>query len=130
MNFNVDKAPFDNVHVRRAVAYAIDRKQLTEQVLKNGSVPASGFIAPTCVKTDGGSFRVMESDGYPAEEDGIKPRDVYKRQTQSHTSPFSPPPFMAGAAEVERDKETGHVELLRYMAVVDCGTPLLSLIHI
>ena len=44
--------------------------------------------------------------------------------TQSHTSPFSPPPFMAGAAEVEIDKETGHVELLRYMAVVDCGTPL------
>ena len=76
MNFNVDKAPFDNVHVRRAVAYAIDRKQLTEQVLKNGSVPASGFIAPTCVKTDGGSFRVMESDGYPAEEYGINPRQA------------------------------------------------------
>ena len=48
LNFNVDKAPFDNVHVRKAVAYALDRKQLVEQVLKDGSVPASGFIAPTC----------------------------------------------------------------------------------
>lgn len=47
-----------------------------EQVLKDGSVPASGFIAPTCQKTDGGSFRTMESDGYPAEEYGINPRQA------------------------------------------------------
>ena len=76
MNFNVDKAPTDNVHVRKAIAYAIDRKQIVEQVLKDGSVPASGFIAPTCQKTDGGSFRTMESDGYPAEEYGINPRQA------------------------------------------------------
>ncbi len=44
--------------------------------------------------------------------------------TQSHTSPVSPPPFMAGAAEVEIDKETGHVELIQFVAAVDCGTPL------
>lgn len=76
LNFNVDKAPFDNVHVRNAVAFAIDRKQLVEQVLKDGSVPASGFIAPTCETTDGGSFRTMEDDGYPAEEYGINPRQA------------------------------------------------------
>lgn len=76
LNFNVDKAPFDNVHVRKAVTYAIDRKQLVEQVLKDGSVPASGFIAPTCETTEGGSFRTMEDDGYPAEEYGINPRQA------------------------------------------------------
>lgn len=76
LNFNVDKAPFDNVHVRKAVAYAIDRKQITDQVLKDGSVPASGFIAPTCQKTDGSSFRIMEDDGYPAEEYGVNPRQA------------------------------------------------------
>ncbi len=76
MNFNVDKAPTDNLHVRKAIAYAIDRKQIVEQVLKDGSIPASGFIAPTCQKTDGGSFRTMESDGYPAEEYGINPRQA------------------------------------------------------
>lgn len=74
LNFNCDKPPFDNVDVRRAVAYAIDRKQITEQVLKDGSVPASGFLAPTCMKTDGSSFRTMDSDGYPAPEYGIDPR--------------------------------------------------------
>lgn len=40
----------------------------------------------------------------------------------SHTSPVSPPPFMVGMAEVEVDKETGVVELIDYVAVVDCGT--------
>lgn len=42
----------------------------------------------------------------------------------SHTSPVSPPPFMVGMAEVEVDKETGAVELLDYVSVVDCGTPI------
>ncbi len=42
--------------------------------------------------------------------------------TKSHSSPVSPPPFMAGAVEIELDKETGHVEILDYAAVVDCGT--------
>ena len=37
-------------------------------------------------------------------------------------SPVSPPPYMAGFAEVEVDKETGKVSLLDYVAVVDCGT--------
>ena len=44
--------------------------------------------------------------------------------TESHYSPTSPPPFMVGMAEVEIDKETGELELIDYVAVVDCGTPL------
>lgn len=42
--------------------------------------------------------------------------------TEAHCSPTSPPPYMVGMAEIELDKETGHVELLDYVAVVDCGT--------
>ncbi|WP_378956758.1 xanthine dehydrogenase family protein molybdopterin-binding subunit [Pelosinus sp. sgz500959] len=40
----------------------------------------------------------------------------------TYGSPVSPPPFIAGFAEVEVDTETGKVELLDYVAVVDCGT--------
>lgn len=40
----------------------------------------------------------------------------------SHTSPTSPPPFMAGAAEVEIDLETGKITPIDYAACVDCGT--------
>lgn len=40
----------------------------------------------------------------------------------THGSPISPPPFIAGFAEIEVDKETGKVELINYVAVIDCGT--------
>lgn len=42
--------------------------------------------------------------------------------TATHGSDVSPPPFIAGFAEVEVDKETGKVDLIDYVAVVDCGT--------
>jgi CO/xanthine dehydrogenase Mo-binding subunit len=40
----------------------------------------------------------------------------------TYGSPVSPPPFIAGFAEVEVDRDTGKVELIDYVAVVDCGT--------
>ncbi|AKL94597.1 aldehyde oxidase/xanthine dehydrogenase, large subunit [Clostridium aceticum] len=40
----------------------------------------------------------------------------------TYGSPVSPPPFIAGFAEVEVDKETGKVKLIDYVAVIDCGT--------
>jgi CO/xanthine dehydrogenase Mo-binding subunit len=43
---------------------------------------------------------------------------------ESYVGTISPPPFMAGFAEVEIDPGTGKVELLDYAAVVDCGTTI------
>ena len=40
----------------------------------------------------------------------------------SNAQPTSPPPYMAGIAEVEVDKATGRVTVTDYAAVVDCGT--------
>ena len=42
--------------------------------------------------------------------------------TAKEKTPISPPPYMAGAVEIELDKETGHVEIIDYAACVDCGT--------
>ncbi len=42
--------------------------------------------------------------------------------TGQYSGDTSPPPFIAGFAEVEVDTETGQVELLDYVAAVDCGT--------
>ncbi|MFZ2258431.1 MAG: molybdopterin cofactor-binding domain-containing protein [Clostridiaceae bacterium] len=50
----------------------------------------------------------------------------YLYATASHSSEVSPPPFMVGMAEVEIDKETGYVELIDYVGVVDCGTVINS----
>lgn len=46
--------------------------------------------------------------------------------TASNTSHVSPPPFMAGAAEVEIDLETGKITPIDYVACVDCGTVINS----
>ena len=50
--------------------------------------------------------------------------NIELQAVKEYSSPISPPPFMVGMAEVEVDKETGTVELLDYVAVVDCGTPI------
>lgn len=44
--------------------------------------------------------------------------------TRTHSSPISPPPYMAGVAEVETDLETGKAKVVHYYAAIDCGTPL------
>ncbi|MGE5627309.1 MAG: xanthine dehydrogenase family protein molybdopterin-binding subunit [Solirubrobacterales bacterium] len=49
----------------------------------------------------------------------------YKKQLvgfATYGSKVSPPPFIAGFAEVEVDKDTGKAELLQFIAVTDCGT--------
>ena len=43
---------------------------------------------------------------------------------KEYSSPISPPPFMVGAAEVEIDKETGQIDVVDYVGVIDCGTPI------
>lgn len=42
--------------------------------------------------------------------------------SESHYSEVSPPPFMVGIVETEVDKLTGNVDIIDYVAVVDCGT--------
>jgi len=45
--FNTTKAPFDNVHIRRAFNYAVDRQTLVDSVLMGGQVPAVFFTPPS-----------------------------------------------------------------------------------
>lgn len=44
--------------------------------------------------------------------------------SDSYVGHKSPPPYMVGLAEVEVDLETGKIDLLNYVAVVDCGTTI------
>jgi len=40
----------------------------------------------------------------------------------SHGSEYSPPPFIAGFAEVEIDTDTCKVKVINFVSVIDCGT--------
>ncbi len=44
--------------------------------------------------------------------------------TGSYSGEKSPPPYMAGFVEIEVDTETGKIDVIEYVAVVDCGTPI------
>lgn len=50
---------FKDVRVRKALAYAIDRKMLTEQVLKGGQIAATGFVPPGMLDAEGKEFRTV-----------------------------------------------------------------------
>jgi oligopeptide transport system substrate-binding protein len=41
---NVTKEPFNNASVRKALALAMDREYITQQILKGGEIPAYGFV--------------------------------------------------------------------------------------
>lgn len=44
IHFNTSKAPFDNVKVRQAINYAIDKKAIVEKVLNNKAFVATGVL--------------------------------------------------------------------------------------
>lgn len=44
--------------------------------------------------------------------------------TGSYSGEVSPPPYMAGFCEIEVDLETGKIDVLDYVAITDCGTPI------
>ncbi len=60
--FNVDKEPTNDVRVRKALAYAIDRKAITEQITKGGQKPATGYVPEGLYLSDGRQFREVAGD--------------------------------------------------------------------
>lgn len=60
--FNVTEEPFQNKKIRKAFAYAINRPDIAEFVVKNGVEPAFGFISPGFTNPSGGDFRDANGD--------------------------------------------------------------------
>lgn len=44
--FNQERAPFDDVHIRRAIAYSVDREALVKAVLFGNGTPANSLLSP------------------------------------------------------------------------------------
>jgi oligopeptide transport system substrate-binding protein len=61
LSFDMEKAPFDNIDVRKALLYAINREEMTNTVLKNLAVPGLSLLPP----------------GYPGYNDKITKQAVY-----------------------------------------------------
>ncbi len=44
LQYNLDNPDLQNENLRKALAYVVDRDNLTQNVLKDGSIPAEGFV--------------------------------------------------------------------------------------
>jgi oligopeptide transport system substrate-binding protein len=62
LTFNTSRAPLNDVRVRRALALSIDRKQLTERVLRGGQEPARHFVSSILLPPEKSNAPAPESD--------------------------------------------------------------------
>jgi len=84
---NLTQAPFKDtpVELRQALSMAIDREILTDKVLKDGSLPAYGWVPPGTLN--------YESKEYPwgklsQEKRREKAKELYKKAGYSDKNPF------------------------------------------
>ena len=127
---DTDASPYDSGSYASSTTYvtgkAVEKAcaQLKQNICKIGAelmecneneVEYNGH----CVETLDGSKKISLKDIATKSMDG---NTIPMAVTISHSSKVSPPPFMVGMAEIELDKYTGQVDILDYVAVVDCGT--------
>lgn len=127
-----DASPYDSGSYASSTAYVTGKAtekaciELKENMCKiaaqilNCSSSELEFRGDGAYKLDDSAFVSRKDIATKSMMNNTIPAQV----TVSHTSPVSPPPFMAGMVEIELDKETGNVDILNYAAVVDCGRPI------
>ena len=129
---DTDTSPYDSGSYASSTTYITGKaveKACAELKQKICEI-AAGMLhcQPDEVVFEGKRVRRIHSDeSLTLQEIGYKTQvfnNIAAEATASHSSPVSPPPYMAGMVEIELDKETGLVTILDYMAVVDCGIPI------
>jgi len=60
--FNVDRAPTNDINVRKALSLAIDREAIVNQITKAGQMPATGFVPDGLIDSKGNDFRATAGD--------------------------------------------------------------------
>jgi len=70
--FNVDRYPFNNVNIRKAFAYAINRRQIVRNITQLSEEPALGAIPPILKK-------VTESQAFFHDADFTKARNLFQK---------------------------------------------------
>lgn len=69
VEFNVNKAPFNNPKIRQALSLAIDRNFIVQKITKANQTPAGGFVPPIIKDQDGKtSFRKVGGDYFSTKD--------------------------------------------------------------
>lgn len=110
-------------------------EDIRSQILKEGAIslgasPGECEYDGECVRVRGGEKSISLTD--------LATEILYVRDQKqlvgngSHVSELSPPPFVAGFAEVEVDLDTGEFEVINFVASIDAGrivNPKLALVQ-
>ncbi len=129
---DTDISPYDSGSYASSTTYITGQAvvkactELKERICKIGAELLK--CSADEVLFEGNRVRKKDSDITASIEDVAYKAQLFNsisaEATATHTSPVSPPPFMVGMVEIELDKLTGKVDIIDYMAVVDCGTPI------
>ncbi|WP_373325509.1 xanthine dehydrogenase family protein molybdopterin-binding subunit [Sporomusa paucivorans] len=130
---DTDVSPYDPGSYASSTAYVTGMaalqaaKDLKQQIIEQAAKLLT--VTPAEIDFDGQVLRTTDGSQSMtlAKLAELQVLGAGKRQLVGNAtcgSPISPPPFIAGFVEVEVDPATGVVELLDYVAVVDCGTVL------
>lgn len=65
--FNVNEKPFTNAKIRKALAMAVNRQSLIDNVTKGGQLPAFGLVPPGIAGADG-EYRTAVKDSFFTED--------------------------------------------------------------
>lgn len=129
---DTDVSPYDSGSYASSTAYLTGMavmkasQSMVEKIKEKGAE----YLGVTADDVDFDGSQVYCADG----DASISLKDIGNRimcnngkaleVTESHSSPVSPPPFMVGMAEIELDKETCAFDLVDFVGVIDCGTPI------
>lgn len=97
--FQTEKPPLDDVRVRKALALAIDREAIVNNITQAGEIPAYAFVPPGIPEPNGNDFRDVGGDyltanveeakrllaeaGYP-EGQGFPPVEILYNTNEMH----------------------------------------------
>ena len=129
---DTDSSPYDSGSYASSTTYITGKavEMACEKLKVNMCKIAAGMMecAEDEVEFTGDGVRRLDGNGFVSRFDiatkSMLNNEIAAQTTATHSSPVSPPPYMAGMVEIELDKETGKVDVLDYVAVVDCGTPI------
>ena len=127
---DTDSSPYDSGSYASSTTYVTGKAvekcalELKDKICTLGAQllgldKAAVLFTGDAVTSEDGTQRVPLASIAAASQCG---NTVALEATVTHSSEISPPPFMAGIAEVEVDKATGKVTVVDYAAAVDCGT--------
>lgn len=124
---DTDVTPYDDGSYASSSTYVTGTavKKASEkilEVLKNEVADIEGCEISKVIYETGKFY--FNDKIYTLEELGYKLNHKQITITESHVCGTEAPPYKAGFVEVEVDLETGKVEVIDFVGVIDCGTPI------